>query len=129
MRKQFDMERIQMSNTAKIQSLPFATDEECAELRARFMRAGKIVPEKPNAKAATVACQERDFAPMPPVGRRNVANIPEEGSYRPRKIQTEAEYERRKRNYFIMLQSVLRTREELRLEFDTEIAEEEDGQA
>lgn len=120
-----------MSNTAKIQNMPFATDEECAELRARFVRAGKIVPEKPNAKAAAPGRQERDFIPMPPAGRRNVANIPEEGSYRPRKIQTESEYERRKRNYFIMLQSILRTREELRLEFDTDAADDGDidGQA
>jgi hypothetical protein len=60
-----------------------------------------------------------------------VADIPEEGVYKLRRIQSDEEYERRKRNYFIMLQSVLRSRAELRLEFgDFEgEAEEIDGQA
>ena len=139
MRRPFDMKGNPMnSNTAKIQNLPFATDEECAELRQRFICAGKIVPAKPDAKEVVAAapCAGEDFAPIPSTRRRNIADIPEEGVYRCRRIQSDEEYERRKRNYFIMLQSVLRSREELRLEFgehhegeDEGEAEEIDGQA
>lgn len=108
-----------MNNMAKTQNLPFATDEECSELRQRLIRAGKIAPTRHGAEevAEVTSYAKEDFVPIPSTRRRNIADIPEEGTYRPRRIQSEEEYERRKRNYFIMLQSVLRSREELRLEF------------
>jgi hypothetical protein len=115
-----------MNDTAKTQNLPFATDEECAELRQRLIRAGKIVPAKPDAEDVTIpSCAKEDFVPIPSTRRRNIADIPEEGVYKLRRIQSDEEYERRKRNYFIMLQSVLRSREELRLEFGDH---EDDGE-
>jgi hypothetical protein len=116
-----------MNDTAKTQNLPFATDEECAELCQRLIRAGTIVPAKPGAENATIPSRAKeDFAPIPSTRRRNIADIPEEGVYRLRRIQSDEEYERRKRNYFIILQSVLRSREELRLEFEDH---EDDGEA
>jgi len=123
-----------MNNTTKIQNLPFATDEECAELRLRLIRADKIVPAVTSSDSILVTTEtSEDFAPMMSTRRRNIADIPEEGTYRSRKIQSDEEYERRKRNYFIILQSVLRSREELKLEFgdheDDDEPEEIDGQA
>lgn len=112
------------------QNLPFATDEECAELRQRLVRAGKIVPAKPDGGGqAKPAPRGEEFVPFSPAKRRNANDIPEEGVYKVRRIRSDEEYERRKRSYFIMLQSVLRTREELHLEFGERDEEEIDGEA
>ena len=106
-----------MSIVAKTQNLPFATDEECTELRHSLVRAGKITPAKkcnPKVQIHTDELVEQ------PKRRRNIADIPEEGYYKCRKIQSDTEYERRKRSYFEILQSVLRSRIELQLEFEDE---------
>ena len=89
----------------------FATDEECAQMRAGLIACGRIVPAG-NANAAS-----SEIAYVPEKRRVNVNTIPDEGTYKVRKIGSDAEYERRRRNYLIMLQSVLRTRRELGLEF------------
>lgn len=99
-----------MSNANKNQNLPFATDEECTELRQRLVRAGKIIPDKGLPKPVAHS-PEPDFTPAPPRGRRNAHDIPEEGVYKCRRIASDEEYERRKRNYFVVLQEILRSRE------------------
>lgn len=101
-----------MKNTTKVQNLPFATDEECKQLRQKLILAGKIVPAKRVAERTT----KEHHVPAPK--RRNAYEIPEEGIYRVRRIRNDEEYEKRKNNYFIMLQSILRSRIELDLEFD-----------
>jgi len=109
-----------MNNTTKNQNLPFATDEECEQLRQRLVRAGKIVPAKRVVTATATIKQIADDSDLEfgsPRRRRNAADVPEEGVYRIRKITSDKEYESRKRSYFEMLQSVLRSRIELDLEF------------
>jgi hypothetical protein len=112
------------NNVTKTQNLPFATDEECVELRQRLICIGKIIPNVEEVSTVTQYTKE-DFTPIPSTRRRNIADIPEEGTYKLRKIKSDEEYERRKRNYFIMLQSVLRSREELHLEFSHEGEDDE----
>ena len=114
-----------MNDTSKTQNLPFATDEECLELRQRFVRAGKIIPAKTNAIIVTSG--EDSFIPVTTIRHRNIADIPEEGVYKVRRIKNFGEYERRKSNYFTMLQSILKAREELHLEFGEENEIEEIG--
>jgi len=98
---------------------PYASDEECLEMRNQLIGAGKIVPKQPDSGEAGRESAESADVGTPHSRRRiNVNDIPEEGTYEVRPITSDAEYERRKRNYFIMLQSVLRAREELKLEFD-----------
>jgi hypothetical protein len=98
-----------MSNT-KIQNLPFATDEECLELRRRLVASGKLVPDKGLPRPMGHS-PEPDFTPAPPRGRRNAHDIPEEGVYKCSRIKGDGEYERRRRNYFVVLQEILRSRE------------------
>lgn len=108
-----------MSST-KSQNLPFATDEECGQLRQRLVRAGKIIPAERSVSADRSARRipvHGSEPPAPPRRRRNVADIPEEGVYRVRRIASDEEYERRKGSYLTMLQSILRSRIELGLEF------------
>jgi hypothetical protein len=99
------------------QNLPFATDEECERLRHRLVGKGRIVPagDDPDPQAMDVESLVAESATLRT--RRNASEIPEEGVYRTRRIGSDKEYERRKRNYFDMLQSVLRARRELGLEF------------
>jgi len=98
-----------MSDMNKSQNLPFATDEECAELRKRLVRAGKIIPDK-GLPGPLAHSSEPDCVPISR-GRRNAHDIPEEGTYKCRKITSDEEHERRKRNYFVVLQEILRSRE------------------
>ncbi len=105
------------SSTSRSQSLPFATDEECDQLRIRLIRAGKIVPAHRVPAKTPARAASPDASPEPRPKRRNASEIPEEGTYRVRRITSDEEYERRKRNYFTMLQSILRARVELGLEF------------
>lgn len=98
---------------------PYASDEECLEMRNQLIGAGRIVPKQPDSgEAERKSAENADAGAMPARRRINVNDIPEEGTYEVRPIMSDAEYERRKRNYFIMLQSVLRAREELKLEFE-----------
>lgn len=119
-----------MGNTTKIQNLPFATDEECEQFRARLIRAGKIIPARRAFTATAAKTPIMDGNSLPPPKRRNAADIPEEGVYKVRRIKSDEEYERRKHNYLIMLQSILKSRIELGLEFGEqhEDSEESDGQ-
>jgi hypothetical protein len=113
-----------MNDITKTQNLPFATDEECLELRQRFVRAGKIVPAKVDTTILVISGED-GFIPITTMRRKNIADIPEEGVYKVRRIKNSEEYEHRKSNYFTMLQSILRTREELHLEFGEEDETEE----
>ena len=98
-----------MDKRIKAQVEPFATDEECSTERVRLVARGVIKPATPEIKRAP----QLELEPLPRGGRRaNIHEIPEEGNYKCRKISGDEEYERRKRNYFVVLQSVLRSREE-----------------
>jgi hypothetical protein len=79
--------------------LPIATDEECIEIRKNFIKNGIIVPLKQ------------------PYRKINASQIPEEGMYKRRPIRNNREYMLRKKAYFEMLQSLLKARKELKLEF------------
>jgi hypothetical protein len=90
----------------------YATDEECQELRNQLIKSGRIRP----------ASSDAVFTPRPtdvllPEAHRpkrtNASEIPEEGSYDVRPIRTQVEYDRRRLTYLYMLQSVLRTREQM----------------
>lgn len=89
-----------MENTNN--NLPFATDTECKEIRQKLINSGNIIPNKQKVR------------------RVNIYNIPEEGVYRFRRIKTDEEYNKRRENYFIMLQSILKSRIELGVEFTDE---------
>ena len=82
----------------KEQNLPFATDEECIDIRNNFIKKGIIKPVTNKTL--------------------NINNIPDEGVYTHKEINNDDEYNKRKRNYFIILQSVLKSRIELDLEFE-----------
>ena len=104
----------------RTQNLAYATDEECTELRRSLVRAGKIVPAKEQVPAVS---REEDVKPSPPRKYRNAADIPDEGMYCVKSIKSDAEYGRRKHNYLLMLQSILRVRRELRLEFENGVGD------
>ena len=90
----------------------YATDEECQELRNQLIKSGRI---RPAAGDAVSAPAPTDVL-LPKVQRpkrTNASEIPEEGSYDVRPIRTQAEYDRRRLTYLYMLQSVLRTREQM----------------
>lgn len=91
-----------MNRTNKNCGLPFATDTECKELRQKLINSGNIVPVKSKAR------------------RINIYNIPEEGVYKFKRIRTDEEYNKRRDNYFTMLQSILKSRIELGVEFTDE---------
>jgi len=95
--------------------LTFATDAECAGRREYLISIGII---RPGSKQESVQ-QSGTFYPAPREDRRvNINQIPEEGTYKCRPIRSDAQYKRRLQNYLHMLQSVLRTRRELKLEFE-----------
>lgn len=97
---------------------PYASDEECQDMRDQLIGAGKIVPKRDGTDDRGKVRNGADIE-LPKRRRRiNVADIPEEGTYEVRPIRTDAEYARRKKNYLAMLQSVLRARKELKLEFE-----------
>lgn len=95
----------------------YATDEECQELREQLIASGRIKPisEQPESDV-----RSKDvFLPKKRIVKRtNASQIPEEGSYEPRPIQTQEECERRRMAYLYMLQSLLRTRIEMGLDTD-----------
>lgn len=96
-------------------NLTFATDAECAERRQHLIAIGIINPG--SGKAPTK--NSGTFEPAPRKERRiNINDIPEDGSYRCRPIRNDDQYERRRQNYLHMLQSVLRARRDLKLEFE-----------
>lgn len=90
----------------------YATDEECRELREQLIAAGYIRPASamPQSDGASKDICLPEYRPEK---RTNSAQIPEEGSYEVRPILTNEEYEKRRMAYLYMLQSILRTRNEL----------------
>ncbi len=99
----------------KTQALPFASDDECMEIRKHLIEIGRIVPI---TKDVTSKRQIEQLETVQSGRRRNASEIPDEGTYRVRRIRSDKEYIIRKRNYLIMLQSILRSREELGLQFE-----------
>ena len=95
----------------------YASDDECREMRGLLIEAGRVVPKSADA-AKSGSAPSLDIEMFQVRKTINVADIPEEGTYTVRPIKSDAEYERRKRNYLVMLQSILRAREELKLEFE-----------
>ena len=105
----------------KIQTdLPFASDDECIQRRACLIAAGIINPLSVPVCGKLESRPVLDSLPSKP-RRVNIHEIPEEGTYKVRRIAGDAEYERRKRNYFVVLQSILRSRDELDVEFEDEV--------
>jgi hypothetical protein len=95
----------------------YASDEECRNMRDQLISAGRVVPKSADSEAANASASLDVEAPS--ARRRvNVSDIPDEGVYVVRPITSDEEYDRRKRNYMIMLQSILRARKELKLEFE-----------
>jgi hypothetical protein len=85
---------------------PYASDEECQEMRDSLILSGRIVP----AERVRQAPSERDIK-LPVRNRRiNIADIPEEGIFKVRPISSPEEYERRRMSYLALLQCVLRSR-------------------
>jgi len=105
----------QMDSENKTQGLPFASDDECVEIRKHLIEIGRITP---TVKDITPAKRTEELETIRSMRRRNASEIPDEGTYRVRRIRSDSEYTIRKRNYLVMLQSVLRSREELGLQFD-----------
>ena len=96
----------------------YASDEECRTMRDQLISVGRVVPKNADEEAVDTTNTGSD-ASAPRTRRRvNVSDIPEEGVYVVRPITSDEEYGRRKRNYLVMLQSILRARKELKLEFE-----------
>lgn len=97
----------------------FATDEEHAALREELIAAGIIKPASEDDQNSRE--ESSTFHPAPKQDRTvNVGAIPESGSYRCRPIRTDEEYDRRRQNYLHVLQSVLRSRRKLGVQFEKE---------
>lgn len=119
--------------------LPFATDEECLEMRNRLVAKGHIVPgnmeqeqEQGHGGMVRTAVSRKQLVEcnlLKPIERSMrgelsfCETIPnpepyrgsEEGEYSCRQIRSYNEYLRRRQAYFRMLQEVLHSRRELRL--------------
>lgn len=111
----------------------FSTDSECLQLRNELIKRKIIKPGNPkdiitkgDNKILSSSKGNRELReylvdigvidPNPcAISKGNYSELPEEGEYSPKKILSDEEYNKRKNNYFRIMQEMIFARRDLKL--------------